>query len=84
MNIVSWNCRGLGSKYRSESVMDLIKTKKPIVLLLQETKLEVNEALSKCKKLWKQSEGQEVSARGASGGLCTLWNNSIFHLITNQ
>jgi len=28
------------------------------------------------KNLWKKSEGQAVSTRGASGGLGTLWNPS--------
>eukprot|EP00253_Pinus_taeda_P003178 PITA_03178 len=30
------------------------------------------------KKLWKKSEGQVLSARGASGGLGTIWNANKF------
>ena len=30
------------------------------------------------KKLWKKSEGQAVSARGASGGLGTIWDATKF------
>lgn len=30
------------------------------------------------KKLWKRSEGQAISAQGASGGLGTLWNANKF------
>lgn len=30
------------------------------------------------KNIWKRSEGQAVSARGASGGPDTLWNASKF------
>lgn len=33
------------------------------------------------RKLWKRSEGQAVSARGASGGLGTLWNANKFSKI---
>ena len=33
------------------------------------------------KKLWKKSEGQAVSARGASGGLGTIWNANKFSRI---
>jgi hypothetical protein len=38
MNILSLNRRGLGSKYKYESIMDLIKTKKPTILLQHETR----------------------------------------------
>ena len=33
------------------------------------------------KKLWKKSEGVAVSARGASGGLGTLWNPNKYSRI---
>ena len=33
------------------------------------------------KKLWKRSEGQAISARGALGGLGTLWNANKFSRI---
>ena len=33
------------------------------------------------KKLWNKSEGQSVSARGASGGLGTLWNGNKYSKI---
>ena len=40
MQIVSWNCRGLGSKAKVLSMTDLIKISIPFILLVQETKME--------------------------------------------
>jgi exonuclease III len=78
MNIVSWNCWGLGSKEKVESVMNLVKKENPSILLIQETKLNMEEVILRCNKFWKNSEGLAISARGASGGLCTVWNDSLW------
>ena len=40
MNVLSWNCRGLGSKFKEEAMKDLIKLFQPNILLIQETKME--------------------------------------------
>ena len=39
LKTVSWNCRGLGGLIKVESIKDIIKTEKPNILLLQETKM---------------------------------------------
>jgi hypothetical protein len=48
MNMVSWNCRVLGSKEKVESSMSLVKRENPSILLIQETKLEENEVVLQC------------------------------------
>ena len=72
MKIASWNCRGLGSKKKMESMKDLIRTASPDILLIQETKMEEGYFLQLAPFFWKFSESLAVSARGASGGLGTL------------
>jgi exonuclease III len=43
MNIISWNCRGLGNHHTVRALRPLVKTKGPRVLFLIETKLDVYE-----------------------------------------
>lgn len=81
MKVVSWNCRGMGSKVKEESMRSLIRTETPDILLVQETKLEDIVFLQASKKLWFKSEAREISTRGTSGGIGTLWNASKFAVI---
>ena len=68
----------MGSKAKEETIRNLIRTETPDILLIQETKLEDIVFLQTSKKLWFKSEAREISARGASGGIETLWNMSKF------
>eukprot|EP00253_Pinus_taeda_P021309 PITA_21309 len=81
MKIISWNCRGMGSKIKEEAIRNLIRLEAPDILLLQETKMEEPEFLQVSKKLWKNSDASAVAARGASGGLGALWNGNRFSLV---
>jgi exonuclease III len=45
MSIVSWNCRGLGSDPKVTTLNELIKSEKPFILLLQETKMAATKVL---------------------------------------
>jgi exonuclease III len=81
MKVVSWNCRGLGSKQKVEAMKYLMRISSPDVLLVQETKLEEQQFFQTRKSFWNSGEGVAVSSRGASGGLGTLWNPSKFDLI---
>jgi len=65
MNIVSWNCRGLGSWYQETTLRDLIISEKLTIFLLHETKLEAPEALKICKQQWYYCDGITSSSRGA-------------------
>ena len=80
MNIVSWNCRGLGNYSKVEVVNDLIRMASPDVLLLQETKIDEDNLLSISNKKWKLNVGKAVSARGTAGGIATLWKENSFSL----
>ena len=80
MNIVSWNCRGLGTPSKVEHVKDLLIMASLDVLLLQETKIEEETLFSLSKKNWKKNTGKDVSARGSFGGLATLWIEELFSM----
>jgi len=72
MNIVSWNCKGLGSKQKEEEIRSLIRLETPDILLIRETKLEEKSFLQVNRNLRRKSGGQAVSARGASRGMGAL------------
>jgi ribonuclease HI/exonuclease III len=80
MNLVSWNCRGLGNPSKIEAVKDLLKAEPSDILLLQETKIEGQALLEISSSKWKKRSGKAVSSRGTSGGLATLWTEDLFHL----
>ena len=82
MNILSWNCRGLGNLEAVLALHNLVKTQEPKVLFLMETKLDS-----------KKMEGIRVKLRfkfcfsvpslGRSGGLALLWNDPFELSIQN-
>ena len=78
MQIISWNCRGLGNPLKAEAVKDLKGMVPSKILLLQETKIEEEALLLISKNKWKLTAGKGVSARGSCGGLATLWGAEKF------
>jgi exonuclease III len=84
MIVLSWNCRGLGSKSKEDAMKDLVRSSQPDLLLIQETKMEENSFLQSSLKFWKKGGGVAVSSRGASGGIDTLWDASKFDLVSTK
>ena len=80
MQIISWNCRGLGNPIKVEAVRDLMIMVSTYILLHQETKIEDEALLLLSKTKWKMNVGKVVCARGTSRGLATLWCEDNFHL----
>jgi len=72
----------MGRKVKEEAVKSLIRIETSDILLIQETKMEGKDFLQVSKKFWKKGGGLTISARGASGGLGSLWNSSKYSLIT--
>ena len=81
MKYVSWNCRGLGSRLKEDTLKDIVRMYSPKILLIQETKLEDLHLLHASKTFWRKGHGRVVSARGASGGIASFWDSSIYDLI---
>ncbi|CAM8924063.1 unnamed protein product [Rhodiola kirilowii] len=76
MNCVVWNCRGLGRPRAVRATIDLIRSYKPAILGLIETKLEVG-AWDKLRVKLGYSSCFAVSRNGLGGGLALLWNNEV-------
>lgn len=80
MQIVSWNCRGLGNPLKAEAVKYLSRMELLDILLLQETKIEEDALISLSRIKWNKNSGKAVSTRGISWGLATLWSEDMFQL----
>ncbi|KAK2392457.1 hypothetical protein QL285_065815 [Trifolium repens] len=77
MKIVSWNVRGLGRVDKRNEVRKLVREKNPLVVCLQETKLQTCDNFL-CTAMWG-STPFGFSFRpsvGASGGLLTIWDTT--------
>eukprot|EP00253_Pinus_taeda_P010309 PITA_10309 len=74
----------MGSKAKEEAMNSLIRLEAPDILLIQETKLEDSAFLQASRKFWKKDGAHATSARGASGGLGSLWNPNKFSLISES
>lgn len=74
MKILSWNSRGLGHPSKISALRDLIHSEKPEILLIQETKQD-QEAMRSIIDEQNQYKGCVSEARGASGGIATLWGH---------
>eukprot|EP00253_Pinus_taeda_P009759 PITA_09759 len=75
MKILSWNSRGLGHPSKLVALKDLIHSENPEIMLIQETmqdQCEMNKVISQQKHFC----GSISEARGASGGIVTLWDNN--------
>ena len=74
MNILSWNCRGLGNLKAVLVLHNLVKLQGPTVLFLMETKLDALQMeLLRVKLCFKYCFS--VPSLGRSGGLALLWND---------
>lgn len=75
MKLLSWNCRGLGHPSKKAALRELINSEKPEIILIQETKLDQTD-INKLISQQRQYSGCASEARGASGGILTMWDNS--------
>ena len=78
-NVLSWNIRGLSFEKKRLALNNAILSSGCAVVCLQETKLsDVTPAFVKtcCPRQFDQFAF--VPSNGASGGIATIWNSSIF------
>ncbi|RHN78278.1 putative endonuclease/exonuclease/phosphatase [Medicago truncatula] len=76
MNVISWNCRGLGNVKAVPCIKDLIRVYKSDVVILIETLVESNKISDLCYTIGFDNHFS-VDCIGRSGGLAILWRNSI-------
>jgi len=75
MKLLSWNVGGLGGHEKIKVVRSLVKDKNPLILCLQETKLQMCDDRV-CSSVWDRQLAtfSFCPSQGASRGLLTIWD----------
>ena len=76
MNLISWNCRGLGNPRTVQEVASLVKRYNPLILFLSETKRKSGE-MEWLRSRWGFENCLTVDSVGRSGGLALLWRQEV-------
>ena len=76
MNLMSWNCRGLGNLRTVKALEKAINKEDPIIVFLMETKSN-REWMKFVKDKCNMKHGLIVPSEGKSGGLALLWREGI-------
>ncbi|XP_074341816.1 uncharacterized protein LOC141679207 [Apium graveolens] len=82
MNIISWNCRGLGNARTVRALADLIKSHKPNILFLIET-LAVEGTIKELSRRYGFDNYWSVDSVGRGGELALLWDHKVECLIVD-
>ncbi|XLR28013.1 hypothetical protein S83_055913 [Arachis hypogaea] len=77
MNIITWNCRGVGSKGFPRLVKDLCGPYHSNILCLLETRISGTKATNIARK-FGFSSWHLVEGVGFSGGIWVLWNDTFW------
>ena len=72
MNVLAWNCWGLGSTSVVWILTDEVKSKRPILIFLVKTKASSSKVKGIRNKL-ELTQGISIPSDGQSGGLVMLW-----------
>lgn len=75
--IICWNCRGISSGDTSSRILRLIRTLKPAVICLVETRANEDRFIRFCRKVPKCWDCAAFLSDGFSGGIIVLWHKSI-------
>ncbi|XP_074336036.1 uncharacterized protein LOC141673201 [Apium graveolens] len=75
MNLLSWNCRGLGNPRTVRVLGDVIRSLKPTFLFLSETKVDKGRIDELCSK-YGFSDCFAVNRIGQGGGLAVMWKEN--------
>uniref|UniRef100_A0A803QI56 Reverse transcriptase n=1 Tax=Cannabis sativa TaxID=3483 RepID=A0A803QI56_CANSA len=74
MNVLSWNCRGLGNQRAIQFLKEIVSQKNPNFIFLCETKCD-KKRIESMGRMLKFEGVFGVEAQGSSGGLALLWKN---------
>ena len=83
MNLLCWNCRGLGNPRTVRQIKRWCTSFSPDMVFLSETKIK-KEVAEQFKDRIGFSNALGVSSVGLAGGLCLMWNstNVTFSLVS--
>ena len=76
MNLLSWNCQGLGVSLTDKKLKDECLKNKPHIVFLMETK-QKNSYVTKIRKKCNFTNEWLVTPTGLSGGLALWWNDDL-------
>lgn len=77
MNLVSWNCQGLGATLAIKALKELTKMNKPSLVFLMETRMK-KEKLEKIKRrYWGMRYSFYVDPVGVERGLALWWSKGV-------
>ena len=76
MNLLSWNCQGVGNRDTVRVLGDLLKSINPAFVFLSETLVTSNTINELCSK-FGFADCFTVDRVGRGGGLAVMWKNSI-------
>lgn len=82
MNILNWNCRGLGHLRAVPALKDLVRTQKPDILFLFETRVNANKIEEVKLKIGFDS-CLATDRLGSGGGVAVFWKRSLSCVVTN-
>jgi hypothetical protein len=77
MNIISWNCRGLGQSSTVQELTTLVRAKNPSLVFLMETRRSAQRAIMNLKWRLSLRHSVGIDSVGHSGGLVLLWHESL-------
>lgn len=84
MNLVSWNCRGLGGPRKQQFLTRLLRSTRANIAFIVETKC----SLPKSNQLFQNDQFLPnfvcVPARGQSGGMWLMWDHSVNVQVISQ
>lgn len=81
MNILSWNCRGLGLPRTVQDLVALVGAKSPRLVFLSETRMSGDRAMNLRWRLGLK-HAVAVDSINMGGGLALFWHESVdVHLI---
>lgn len=76
MNLLSWNCQGLGSPLTIQALRVLVTQEKPSLVFLMETKNKEQKVLNLKRRL-KFQNSYLVNPKGIGGGMAIFWNDQV-------
>lgn len=76
MNLLSWNCRGLGNPRTVRILGDVVTSLKPVFLFLAETKVDSGKIEELCVK-YGFAKCFAVNIVGQGGGLAVMWKSNL-------
>lgn len=74
MKRTSWNIRGVNGKSKQRLLKNRVIKEKPTILMIQETKCQIDTMKDMASRCWKRCESVATSAEGFLGGMAILWD----------